>query len=47
MVTDVLTNGRLLVGVGIAIAAVIFWSGGFVVAHYLWQRWRGTEATDE
>ncbi|GAB3410260.1 hypothetical protein GCM10027435_00700 [Haloparvum alkalitolerans] len=47
MVVDALTNGRLLIGVGIAVGAVIFWSSGFVVAHYLWNRWRGSEETDE
>lgn len=38
-----LQTTQLLTGLGIALFAVVFWAGGFVVAYFLWNRWRGED----
>jgi hypothetical protein len=37
---------ELLPGIGFALFGVAFWAAGFVVAYYLYKRWRGDGPRD-
>lgn len=38
-----LPTWQLLNGLGFALIGVAFWSGGFVIAYFLYKRWRGED----
>ena len=38
---------ELLTGLRIALYAVVYWGGGFVVAYLLYRRWRGSGPRDD
>jgi hypothetical protein len=41
MVLDLLTETQFLRGVFWVVIGVGFWVGGIVLAHYVWERYRG------
>ncbi|MFA9517682.1 hypothetical protein ACERIT_10775 [Halopenitus sp. H-Gu1] len=46
MVTDLLTDPRMLSGIIWAIVGVGFWIAGPIVGYLLWKRWRGPDDAD-
>lgn len=41
MIPDIFTTMPLLRGILMGIFGVVFWASGLVIAHYIWERYRG------